>query len=146
NFHTRVGGRTAAGDLEFGRALQHDLYRLAAGLLRELRRGDAPGIIAELAAKAASNVLLLNSHIGCWDLQLGSDLLADAGDILSGEMKEQAIFVGPFGDAAMALEAAVSDDRLSVETFGDDLGFLKGFCGIALGGFGIDFVGCVLGL
>ena len=135
-FEARISRGTTAGDLELRRALQHDLDWFAAGFLRELRRGDAPGIVAELAAEAATDVLLLHAHVGRGNFQCGSDLLADAGDVLSGEMKQQAVLVGPLGDAAVSFKTAVSDDWRAIETFGDDFGLLKCFCGIALGGLG----------
>src|ERR1019366_8481459 len=54
---------THARDFLFGIALQHDLHRLAASSLRQLRRGDSPTIRAELAAESAADVLLQHLNI-----------------------------------------------------------------------------------
>src|SRR5262249_40740764 len=116
DLHPSVGRGTTAGDLKFRRTLQHDLDRLAAGFLGELCRGDPQGIIAEFAAEAATDMLLLNAHVCRGNLEGGSDLLADAGDVLCRQMKQQTVLVRPFGDAAVSLEAAVRDDWRSIET------------------------------
>ena len=65
DLHARERRRTHARDFLFGIALEHDLHRLAASGLRELRRRDAPAIRAKLAAESAADVLLHHLNISC---------------------------------------------------------------------------------
>src|SRR6185437_1955534 len=114
DLHSRASRGTAAGGLEFGLAIEHHLYRLAAGFLRELRRCDPPWIKAKLAAEAAADMVLMHVNVRGRKVDGLAELFCDAGHILSGDVHEQMIGVRPLGDAAVRLQAAVRDYRSSV--------------------------------
>src|SRR5579871_2240129 len=69
HFDLRPNRRTASSQGKFRVTLQHDAHRLTAGLLRELRRIDAPAIRPELAAEAAADVILVHGYISARNVQ-----------------------------------------------------------------------------
>src|ERR1017187_10662627 len=91
NLYPRKAGWTHARDFLFGIALQHDLHRLAASGLRELRGCDSPTIRAELAAESAADVLLQHLNISRRDPERFRDLGSNAGEILRGNMHHKVL-------------------------------------------------------
>ena len=102
NFHTGVSGRPSSCNFELRITLQHDTDRLAASLFGDFGGKDSPTIRGELAAEASPNVVLVNTNVGGWNFQRFCHLAGNAGDILRGNVGEQVILIGPFGNRPMA--------------------------------------------
>src|SRR5678810_754501 len=91
---------------ELSVALQHHAYRFAARLPGYFCRISAPAVDSKLAAKASANVVLVHMHVSGGNLEGLRILGGQAGDVLCRDVCEQVIAVSPFGNGAMALQAA----------------------------------------
>src|ERR1035441_9842590 len=78
------GAGTIAADQQLRAAIEEDLDRLAARLLREPGADFGPRSGAELAAEAAADVIHLHLDIGGGDLQVGGQRARPSGDELGG--------------------------------------------------------------
>src|ERR1019366_9519746 len=140
DFDFAEGAGTVAGNLQFGGAIEEDLDRLAAGPLGEQGTDFGPCSGAELTAEAAADVVHLDLDIGGRYFEVGGQDTGPTGDELGGRPGHYLVAL-PLDDAAMGFQAAVGDDRNAVDAFGDGLGILDGFFGIAgdflAGGFAV---------
>src|SRR6202011_4187118 len=77
DLHTRVSRRTAPCRLQLRFTVEHHLYRLCVHLLRELSGGYAPGVKTELAAKASTDMVLVDMDIRGRKIDGFAKLLSD---------------------------------------------------------------------
>src|ERR1019366_5463690 len=121
---------TVAGNLQFGGAIEEDLDRFTACLLGEQGADFGPRSGAELAAETAADVIHLDLDIGGGDFEVGGQDTRPTGDELGGRPGHYLVAL-PLDHAAVGFQAAVGDDGDAVYAFGDGLGILHGFFGIA---------------
>ena len=116
-------------------AFKHHLHR-AAGFLRQLRAGDAPGVRREFAAESATHVLHHDVDVvrGNFDT-----LLAETFDVFAGHaadvlrrFPDVQIVAIPFRHLAVGFEAAMRDHWNAVMAFADHFGLLEPLVRVAV--------------
>ena len=125
-----VGRRTVARDHLFGGAVEEQLHRTAAGLLRKAGAHLAPGIRREFAAESAADVVLLDVDIGDRHFEVRRQRAGIVRDILRGGPHVDLVAL-PLDDLPMRLQAAVGNDWDAVLPLGDRFGLLESLVRIA---------------
>ncbi len=80
-------------------------------------------------------MVLMNVDVGCRYLQRSRVLSRDSGNVLRGKMCEEMCVISPFGNGAVALQAAMSNHRTTVHTFADYVRFFECLVRLAFLGF-----------
>src|SRR5438093_3032570 len=113
---------TGAGGFELCIALEHDANRFASGLFRYFCSEDTPAIWRKLAAETPAHVILVDMDVGGGNFQGFGHLPRNAGNVLSGNVGEQVILIGPLGNGSVTFQAAMRYDRNTVETLRNNFG------------------------
>ena len=130
-FNASICRRACAGGFELRIALEHDANRLASGLLRYLCSKDPPAIWRKLAAETSAHVILVDMDVGGGNFQGLGHLPGNTRDVLSGNVGEQVILIGPLGNGSVTFQAAMRYDRNAVKTLRNNFGVCESLVGIS---------------
>ena len=109
----------AAGRLQLGVAVEHQLYR-PSDLLGDFGRGDVPVVDSELAAKSAADEIADHRHIARRDAEGIGKLAGRARDVLRRQIRCE-LAVIPLAGRAVGLEAHVRDGVDAIIAVDDDV-------------------------